>query len=142
MAAKDLASPDSAAHTALRAAPAFLCTYLGVRSEQEKHGRSFTHLSLSPGRGMAAWPWQTSYLSCTGPTELVITILLNKLAMREAQDTPRTSVHVGNIYLPLSFLQALTGARPWSRFHRQEAPVNTLITNFTRGGNLPTPWNR
>lgn len=54
-----------------------------------------------------------SYLCCcTGPTELLITILLNKLGMLHAQNTPHTSVHVGNIYLPLSFLRALTGARP------------------------------
>lgn len=56
---------------------------------------------------------EDSYLCCCmGPSELGITILLNKLGMLEAQDTPRTSVHVGNIYLPLSSLQALTEARP------------------------------
>lgn len=54
-----------------------------------------------------------SCLCCrTGPTELLISILHNKLGMLEAQDTPRTSMHVGNIYLPLSFLRALTGVRP------------------------------
>lgn len=77
----------------------------------------------STGRVSHTFPWALeeawqhgptdSYLCCcTGHTELLITILLNKLGMLEARDTPRTSVHVGNIYLPLSFLQALTGARP------------------------------
>lgn len=74
------------------------------------------------------------------PTELLITTLLNKLGVLETQDTPRTSMHVGNIYLP-TFLPPSSWQEP-SLSHGytyREAPVNTLITNFIMRGNLLTP---
>lgn len=76
------------------------------------------------------------------PTELLITILLNKPGVLETQDTPRTSVHVGNIYLP-TFLPP-SGWQERSLSHGytyREAPVNTLITNFIMRGNLLTLSN-
>lgn len=110
------------------------CEGPGFPRHRSLHSQNSSRLPLHlPGRAIRAGeaqeefhtpfpePWKRhgnmaladSYLCCrTGPTGLLITLLLNKLGMLEAQDTPRTSVHVGSIYLPLSFLRALTGARP------------------------------
>ena len=91
-------SPDSAERAEQlqpRSAPAWPCD----------PSRSLTYLSLSPERGMAlahSYPCCCCCCCCMGPSELRVSVLLNKLGMPEAQDTPRTSVHVGNIYLALS----------------------------------------
>lgn len=76
------------------------------------------------------------------PTELVITILLNKLRVLATQDTPHTSVHVGSIYLPAFLPPSCWQECSLSHGYTYgEAPVNALITNFIMRGNLLTLSN-
>lgn len=58
---RTLLSTDTAGYTASRrTAPALHFTYLCIGSEKKQQRRSFTYLSLSPGRGMTALHWLTA----------------------------------------------------------------------------------
>lgn len=105
-----LAFPESAAE--LPQPPLALTWPRAIRAGEAQQESHTPFPEPRTGHGSMASADSRLRCCCSGPTGLVIIVLFNKLGMLEAQDTPRTSVHVGNIYLPLSFLQALTGARP------------------------------
>lgn len=141
---RTLVSTDTASYTASRTALALHFTYLYIYMSREGEAEEEFHIPFT-----RSWKRHDrialadSYLCYfMEPTELLITILLNKLGVLKTQDTPHTSVHVGNIYLP-----AFLPPSSWQKhslshgYTYREAPVNTLITNFIMRGNLLTLSN-